>query len=105
VNILLELFQAMPPEHRPPFEITSFYDWPHVASPTVRTHVIRQNAREIGRMAALELMAEMNDPQARTAQTGAGTVEISSSYVEFVDRPGSGGAGASRLARPPHAAS
>jgi GntR family transcriptional regulator, arabinose operon transcriptional repressor len=110
VNILLELFQAMPPEHRPSFEITSFYDWPHVdwphvASPTVRTHVIRQNAREIGRTAALELMAEMNDPQARTAQTGAGTVEISSSYVEFVDRPGSGGAGASRLARPPHAAS
>lgn len=100
VNILLELFQAMPPEHRPPFEITSFYDWPHVASPTVRTHVIRQNAREIGRMAALELMAEMNDPLAR-----GGTVEISSSYVEFVDRPGSGGTGASRLARPPQAAS
>lgn len=94
-NVLLELFQAMPAEQRPPFEVTSFYDWPHVASPSFRTHVIRQNAREIGRMAARELMAEMDDPQAR-----GGVVEISSSYEEFVDRPGSGGPGASRPARP-----
>ena len=50
-------------------------------------------------MAALELLAEIEDPQSR-----AGTVEVPSAYVEFVDRPGSGGAGPSRLARPPQGA-
>lgn len=99
VNVLIELFQAMAPEHRPAFEVTSFYDWPRVASPNIRIHVIRQNAWEIGRMAALELLAEIEDPQSR-----AGTVEVPSAYVEFVDRPGSGGAGPSRLARPPQGA-
>lgn len=96
VNILIELFQAMAPEHRPPFEVTSFYDWPHVASPNIRIHVIRQNAWEIGRKAALELLTEIEDPQSR-----AGTVEVPSAYVEFVDRPGSGGVGPVRLTRPP----
>ncbi|MGV3618725.1 MAG: GntR family transcriptional regulator [Fimbriimonas sp.] len=94
VNILQEVCQSLPADLRAKFEITSFYDWPHLSSPSVRTHVIRQNAREIGRTAALELMAEIDDPR-RQGQT----VEISSSFAEFVDRPGSGGPATVRSAR------
>jgi DNA-binding LacI/PurR family transcriptional regulator len=96
LNVLLEVCQALPLATRSQLEVTSFNDWPHLNFPNVRTHVIRQDAREIGRTSARLLLAALRDPS-----TPAQSIEVPATYVEFLERPG---APLGRLATIPDAA-
>ncbi len=59
LSVLLEVCDGMSPEFRERFEIVAFCDWPSLSQPNVRAHLIRQNARLIGRTAATLLLQAM----------------------------------------------
>ncbi|AIE83824.1 putative periplasmic binding proteins and sugar binding domain of the LacI family [Fimbriimonas ginsengisoli Gsoil 348] len=59
LGVLLEVCHLLPPDVRERFEIVSFCDWPSLSFPSVRTHLIRQDARAVGRLAAAKLCRAM----------------------------------------------
>jgi len=59
LSVLIEVSQMLPPRALNGFEIASFCDWPVVSFPAVRSHLIRQDAKSIGRTAAQLLVRAM----------------------------------------------
>jgi len=53
LSVLLEVCDGWTEARRKQFEIVAFCDWPSLSQPNVRTHLIRQDARGIGRAAAV----------------------------------------------------
>lgn len=79
LNDLLEVTQGLPDRLKERFEIVSFYDWPHLTQPAIRTHAIRQDAREIGKRAAALLLAALDgEPESPDR------IEVPSTFVPAV---------------------
>lgn len=79
LSVLLEVCQSLPKPFQDRFEIVSFCDWPSLSFPTVKTHLIRQDARCIGYAAASRLIQALETgvpPQGRTEVPA--TFEVSS---------------------------
>lgn len=76
LNDLLEVTQGLPDRVRDRLEIVSFYDWPHLTQPAIRTHVIRQDAREVGMRAAALLMEALDG-----AAPSSDRVEVPATFV------------------------
>jgi DNA-binding LacI/PurR family transcriptional regulator len=60
LSVLLEVCQLLPENLRQRFEIVAFCDWPTLSFPTVRTHLIRQDAKAVGRAAAARLLMALS---------------------------------------------
>lgn len=82
LSVLLEVCDGMTPEFRERFEIVAFCDWPSLSQPNVRTHLIRQNARAIGRAAAALLARAIESGEA-----ASGLYEVPASFDDGADRP------------------
>jgi len=59
LSVLIEVLQSLPEQLLKGFQVASFCDWPSVSSPLVRSHLIRQDGKAIGRTAAQLLVRSL----------------------------------------------